>query len=297
MKEKKLSYAKYNRKFVENKAFTLIELLAIIVILAIIAVITVPIILNVIENAKKGAAQNSAYGYIDALKKQIVMNEIETQEQKKFDGVYTVNENTIINGSTIITINVNGEKPSEGCIVIGNSKVTSYSLKIGDYVVNKKNGIEPEEEVIKGGTIASCSESTSNETANANYVSPEQIWDCQRSPSMPTEGMNFTISGLNKPLDKNWMSWNPQDGRYLKVAFSNNKARLDEYDASGNKIGEFSDEGTLYLLDRERHIYFFTGSGLGYVFCTDPVEAENFYDNNGGSFPYSGIEIVENFEE
>ena len=51
-----------------KKGFTLIELLAIIVILAIIAVITVPIILNIIENARKGAARNSALGYADAIK-------------------------------------------------------------------------------------------------------------------------------------------------------------------------------------------------------------------------------------
>ena len=42
-----------------RKGFTLIELLAIIVILAIIAVITVPIILNIIDNARKGAASNA----------------------------------------------------------------------------------------------------------------------------------------------------------------------------------------------------------------------------------------------
>ena len=47
----------------KKNAFTLIELLAIIVILAIIALITVPIILNIIENSRKGAAQDSAYGY------------------------------------------------------------------------------------------------------------------------------------------------------------------------------------------------------------------------------------------
>ena len=46
-----------------KKGFTLIELLAIIVILAIIAVITVPIILNIIDNARKGAARNSVIGY------------------------------------------------------------------------------------------------------------------------------------------------------------------------------------------------------------------------------------------
>ncbi|MBP3920766.1 MAG: prepilin-type N-terminal cleavage/methylation domain-containing protein, partial [Bacilli bacterium] len=50
-----------------NKAFTLIELLAIIVILAIIAIITIPIILNVVDNSSKGAAVDSAYGYKDAI--------------------------------------------------------------------------------------------------------------------------------------------------------------------------------------------------------------------------------------
>ena len=52
-----------------NMAFTLIELLAIIVILAIIAVITVPIILNIIDNSKRGAATDSAYGYKNAVEK------------------------------------------------------------------------------------------------------------------------------------------------------------------------------------------------------------------------------------
>lgn len=50
-------------KKMNKKGFTLIELLAIIVILAIIAVITVPIILNIIDEARKGAEKNSVIGY------------------------------------------------------------------------------------------------------------------------------------------------------------------------------------------------------------------------------------------
>jgi len=50
-------------KEMNKKGFTLIELLAIIVILAIIAVITVPIILNIIDEARKGAEKNSVIGY------------------------------------------------------------------------------------------------------------------------------------------------------------------------------------------------------------------------------------------
>ena len=43
----------------KNKGFTLIELLAVIVILALIALIATPIILNVINDAKKQAAKDS----------------------------------------------------------------------------------------------------------------------------------------------------------------------------------------------------------------------------------------------
>ena len=45
-----------------KKGFTLIELLAVIVILAIIALIATPLILNVIDDSKKGAFKSTAYG-------------------------------------------------------------------------------------------------------------------------------------------------------------------------------------------------------------------------------------------
>ena len=51
-----------------KKGFTLIELLAVIIILAVIALIATPVVLNVVENARKEAAKNSAYGVIDAAK-------------------------------------------------------------------------------------------------------------------------------------------------------------------------------------------------------------------------------------
>lgn len=55
----------------QNKGFTLIELLAVIVILAIIALIATPIILNMINDAKKSARKDSAYGYLDAVEKYV----------------------------------------------------------------------------------------------------------------------------------------------------------------------------------------------------------------------------------
>ena len=67
----------------KRNGFTLIELLAIIVILAIIAVITVPIILNIIETARKGAAKNSVTGYGKAVELAFT----QYQYKKELDGV------------------------------------------------------------------------------------------------------------------------------------------------------------------------------------------------------------------
>ena len=51
-----------------QKGFTLIELLAVIVILAIIALIATPIVLNIIEKARKSAAADSVYGVMEAVR-------------------------------------------------------------------------------------------------------------------------------------------------------------------------------------------------------------------------------------
>ena len=55
-----------------KKGFTLIELLAVIVILAIIALIATPIITGIVANVKKGGAESSALGWIDAVDKYLV---------------------------------------------------------------------------------------------------------------------------------------------------------------------------------------------------------------------------------
>jgi len=52
----------------KRKGFTLIELLAVIIILAVIALIATPIVLNVVNEAKKQANKNSVYGLLDAAK-------------------------------------------------------------------------------------------------------------------------------------------------------------------------------------------------------------------------------------
>lgn len=59
-----------------TKGFTLIELLAVIVILAVIALIATPIIMNVINDAKKGANKDAALGYVKSVETSIAVQMI-----------------------------------------------------------------------------------------------------------------------------------------------------------------------------------------------------------------------------
>ena len=114
----------------KKNAFTLIELLAIIVILAIIAVITVPIILNIIENSRKGAAQDSAYGYKDAVSKYYV-TELANNRNFQLEGTYTVSDGKLDN----IEVLVSGTKPTSGELHYSNNVLQGGCLIFGDYEV------------------------------------------------------------------------------------------------------------------------------------------------------------------
>jgi type IV pilus assembly protein PilA len=144
VKEKKITFANSkNRGGLKTKkgkkAFTLIELLAIIVILAIIAVITVPIILNIIENSKKGAATDSAYGYKDAVNKWYV-SKLSEDHDFKISGEYTVT-NGVLNGLGVnnVEIPVSGNKPTSGKLHYTNNVLDDGCLVIGDYKITFKS--------------------------------------------------------------------------------------------------------------------------------------------------------------
>ena len=112
----------------KNKGFTLVELLAVIVILALIALIATPIILNVINDAKKQAAKDSAYGYMDAVEKYIVSSELEDKSIQ--DGTYRVEE---LNS---MGVSVKGSTPDNGTIKIESKTVKSYDIGIDGYAVS-----------------------------------------------------------------------------------------------------------------------------------------------------------------
>ena len=166
----------------KNKGFTLVELLAVIVILALIALIATPIILNVINDAKKQAAKDSAYGYMDAVEKYIVSSELEDESIQ--DGTYRVED---LNKK----ISVKGSTPDNGNIEIKEGAVKNYNLGIDGYYITK-------DEVKKVSTTKKI------ENGTEIYYNPETGKECKSSESKSTTG---TKSGCMK-----WYVFNDKEG-------------------------------------------------------------------------------------
>ena len=190
----------------KNKGFTLVELLAVIVILALIALIATPIILNVINDAKKQAAKDSAYGYMDAVEKYIVSSELEDKSIK--DRTYSVEE---LNN---MGVSVKGSTPDNGNIEIKNSSVKSYDIGIDGYEVNN-------------GEVKKVSTTKSFKNGTAVYYNPETETKCKSSEAVSTTGKN---SGCMK-----WYVFNDKEGNAtVNVILDHNTTAKVAYNSTGN---------------------------------------------------------------
>jgi len=148
-KKTKLANSKNEGQLLNRNAFTLIELLAIIVILAIIAVITVPIILNIIENSRMGAAKDSAYGYKDSINKWYVSKLSENPNFNITDGEYKVGE---------LGEQVEGKVPGDNSwFRISKNEVTDACFQFDEYKVEIKEGKVGD--AVKGECTGSASSS------------------------------------------------------------------------------------------------------------------------------------------
>ena len=190
----------------KNKGFTLVELLAVIVILAIIALIATPIILNVINDAKKQAAKDSAYGYMDAVEKYIVSSELEDKSIQ--DGRYSVEE---LNKK----ISVKGSTPDNGNIEIKNSSVKSYDIGIDGYVVSN-------------GKVDKVSTTKKFENGTAVYYNPVSGEKCTGY----TEANSKT--GKNSGCMK-WYVFNDKEGNAtVNVILDHNTTANVAWNLTGN---------------------------------------------------------------
>ena len=109
----------------KKKGFTLIELLAVIVILAVVALISMPLVLNTIDKAKKGAAIESANGVISAAENKYMSSMIIGKTDTRFDF------------PSDTKLSIKGTKPTSGTVVVDKSGNISATLEINGYCIEK----------------------------------------------------------------------------------------------------------------------------------------------------------------
>ena len=213
----------------KKKGFTLIELLAVIIVLAIIALIAMPIIFNVIENAKLKSMENSAYGVVDAVRLYYMENLLNTD-----------NGEVPLNGS-VTTLSLSGEHPTGGTWTIENGKevTTGRGIKIEGVTFASMQGYvcdseEDENKNLTGKVICAkdnlvftVADNAINDKgwANADFnvkVTAEGVSNlkyciddekCTPNQDVPSSGINVTTEGNS----------------YLCVKGDNTKVRCNIY--------------------------------------------------------------------
>ena len=199
-----------------KQGFTLIELLAVIVILAVIVLIATPIILNVIEESKKGSAEQLANGYKEAIENQVMLNEVDSSKESIVDGVHSVDE------LKSLGVEVKGQEPENGNVYIENGIVKNYIFGIGEYVV-------------ENGVATKSTNKKKYKNGYAIYYNPVSGEICEENEAISATGtktgcMKWYVfndsenaSTLNMILDHNTtakIAWNTDGEHGINVAYS-----------------------------------------------------------------------------
>ena len=154
----------------KKRGFTLIELLAVIVVLAIIALIATPIVMNLIKNAQKGAAERSAERYLSAVETAIAADRLNNPLIE--DGTYIIDSNgdLCLEGKTCtepdLTVDITGDYPTSGTVTIENGQVvvnlTVVVIQNYTVVYNSEGKIEATETapIVPSCTIVSGNKNT-----------------------------------------------------------------------------------------------------------------------------------------
>ena len=227
----------------KRNAFTLIELLAIIVILAIIAVITVPIILNIIENSRKGAAADSAYGFKDSINKYYI-TKLSDDRQFQLEGEYNFSGGKLtgdtINTTGGDTISISGTVPTSAELHYKNNVLKGGCIVIGEY-----------ESIFTGSDITST---VKGDCSEYEFIDPDVEETC---------------------IGPNCIYYKYNRGNNYKIGDSidNIIGYTDDYNSFGNNFLSF------ILKDDKVYRNFVCGKEGGQYFCLEGVNTSKYSDN------------------
>ena len=195
-----------------NKGFTLIELLAVIVILAVISLIAVPVVLNIIDDAKINSYKLSASNYTRGVVTEIAAKNLTTDLNPSR---CQINNGTVEclnkNGSIVpVDVHTNNSQITGGYIDIKDGEVVNYLLCIDDkYSVNMENKVN------------------SNSKYCKNY----------NNPNAPRYTAKFYVNNVEHLTDKNY---NALTGEYIGFLEGSNELILPDVPLDKSVLDTYS---------------------------------------------------------
>ncbi len=137
-----------------GKGFTLIELLVVIIVISVIAVLVITSVIRLLNNAKKKAAETSAYKVIRSAKMAWESND------GRFGNVssitFTCGSNGVCESEDNKVLDLAQPKPTGGTITINNGVVTIEDLRFNNYICSKLNASDKvtcDEDAVDGAHI------------------------------------------------------------------------------------------------------------------------------------------------
>ena len=276
--------------------FTLIELLAVIIIMAIIALITIPTILNIIENARKEAFKDSAYGIVSAAETKY-MNSLLGKTSEGL--IYEYANGKIVSGEDL---DYRGETPKSGRVSITKEGKIGIAIDNGKWCATKdydENEVSLKK-LENNNCILEASESSNIYDEVTGINKPQLLTNM--IPIKWDENNNEIVTDKNDDEwyayeEKRWANAKTEDGSYwvwipryaykitsgyhtstagtidIKFLKGNTNESVDgtAIETSGYKVG-VKDTSTNYFL----HPSFDNGNELGYwVAKFEPSVKEN----------------------
>ncbi|NLL44917.1 MAG: prepilin-type N-terminal cleavage/methylation domain-containing protein [Mollicutes bacterium] len=117
-----------------KKGFTLVELLAVIIIIGFIAALISPIVVNVINNARKDTFKNTAYG----LKKAAEVKYADLEKESNIKNyIFYYNDGAETSNIEGVYLEYEGEKPQSGYIIINKEGDIALAIHNGKYCAQK----------------------------------------------------------------------------------------------------------------------------------------------------------------
>ena len=183
-----------------KKGFTLIELLAVIIILAIIALVATPIILNVIEDARKSAGKSEASMIMNSINNYCATSEMKNQLDGSID---------ICNDDDGVTIDDVSQMVS-----LGNAEVLEVKYENGKVTKLKVKSNNYEFELQSDGSFTINGASQTPEEPVVPIITKIEDKVLEQFPYLNTDGSGCTLTNDN--------NYSYMGGCYLKGNPDNN---------------------------------------------------------------------------